>query len=50
MDKRTPASTEETLDPSDWEELRALAHRVVDDALAHVRDVRDRPVWRDMPA
>ena len=38
--------TEETLDPGDWEELRALGHRMVDDMLDYLRDVRDRPVWR----
>jgi glutamate/tyrosine decarboxylase-like PLP-dependent enzyme len=41
---------EETLDPEDWTELRALAHQIVDDAISHVRDVRDRPVWQPMPA
>ena len=42
-------SVEETLDPEDWEPLRALAARVVDDAVDYTRDVRDRPLWRDMP-
>jgi aromatic-L-amino-acid decarboxylase len=41
---------EETLDPSDWNEALALSQRVVDDAVAYLRDVRDRPVWRKMPA
>ncbi len=41
---------EETLDPDDWEAARILAHRVVDDAIAHLSDVRQRPVWQDMPA
>jgi glutamate/tyrosine decarboxylase-like PLP-dependent enzyme len=40
---------EETLDPEDWEEARALAHRIVDDAVDHLEQVRDRPVWRPMP-
>lgn len=39
----------ETLDPPDWEPVRALAHRVVDDAVDYIRDVRNRPVWQDMP-
>lgn len=38
-----------TLDPDDWEASRALAHKMVDDAIDHLRDVRDRPVWRPMP-
>lgn len=40
---------EETLDPSDWADVQALSHRIVDDALAYLRDVRDRPVWQEMP-
>jgi len=43
------ALAEETLDPRDWSETQALSHRIVDDAVAFLRDVRDRPVWRDMP-
>lgn len=41
--------TEETLDPGDWEALRALSHRMVDEALDYLRDVRGRPPWQDMP-
>ncbi|TGQ54325.1 amino acid decarboxylase [Mesorhizobium sp. M1C.F.Ca.ET.193.01.1.1] len=41
---------DETLDPSDWTDVRALSHRIVDDAIGYLRDVRDRPVWREMPA
>ena len=39
----------ETLDPVNWENTRELAHKLVDTAVDHIRDVRDRPVWRDMP-
>ncbi|WP_347312981.1 pyridoxal phosphate-dependent decarboxylase family protein [Defluviimonas sp. SAOS-178_SWC] len=38
-----------TLDPDDWEDMRRLAHRIVDDAIDYTRDVRDRPVWQEMP-
>jgi len=41
---------QETLDPQDWDELRALGHRMVDDLLEYLRTVRDRPVWRPIPA
>ncbi|TGQ33249.1 MULTISPECIES: aspartate aminotransferase family protein [unclassified Mesorhizobium] len=41
---------EETLDPLDWADVQALSHRIVDDAVGYLRDVRDRPVWQDMPA
>lgn len=40
---------EETLDPADWEAMRALGHRMLDDALDWLRDVRERPVWQPMP-
>lgn len=53
MDKlpATPeVNAEETLDPADWAELRALSHRIVDDAVDYLSGVRERPVWRNMPA
>lgn len=39
----------ETLDPENWNELRALAHRMVDDALTYLETVRERPVWQPVP-
>ncbi|MEI2301296.1 pyridoxal phosphate-dependent decarboxylase family protein [Ensifer sp. MJa1] len=45
-----PDAVEETLDPQDWDELRALSHRIVDEAIDYVSGVRERPVWRNMPA
>jgi hypothetical protein len=41
---------EETLDPDDWTDLRALSDRIVDDAVAYLGEVRDRPAWRHTPA
>ena len=41
---------EESLDPDDWDGLRVLGHRMVDDMLTSPRTVRDRPVWRPIPA
>jgi aromatic-L-amino-acid/L-tryptophan decarboxylase len=43
-------TTRETLDPQDWDATRALAHRMVDDALEYLRTVRERPAWQDVPA
>ena len=43
------AEPEETLDPPDWSATAALAHRIVDNAINHLRTVRDRPVWQPMP-
>lgn len=39
-----------TLDPQDWDAFRALAHRMLDESLDYLRDVRDRPAWTPMPA
>jgi aromatic-L-amino-acid/L-tryptophan decarboxylase len=41
---------EESLDPADWTELRALGHRMVDDMMDYLEQVRERPVWRSVPA
>ncbi|ESZ41722.1 aspartate aminotransferase family protein [Mesorhizobium sp. L2C066B000] len=49
MPGHSAASTEETLDPSDWAGVQSLSHRIVDDAVAYLRDVRQRPVWQEMP-
>ena len=40
----------ETLDPPDWEEFRRLAHRMVDDSLAFLSTLGQRPPWTSMPA
>lgn len=45
--------TEETLDPTtdaEWEEIRALGHRLVDEVVALHRGIGDGPVWRPVPA
>jgi glutamate/tyrosine decarboxylase-like PLP-dependent enzyme len=34
------------LDPRDWEAYAALLRRAADDMVAHVRDIRDAPVWQ----
>lgn len=35
-----------TLDPDDWEEVRATFHQAIDLCIDHMRDVRERPVWQ----
>lgn len=47
--EQTTAASEETLDPADWDAARALVTRVAGEAVDHLRDIRSRPVWRDMP-
>jgi len=41
-----------TLDPTnarEWDELRTLGHRMVDDMLDYLRTVRERAAWRPVP-
>jgi aromatic-L-amino-acid/L-tryptophan decarboxylase len=40
---------EESLDPQNWDEMRALGHRMVDDMLTYLQAVRERPVWQPTP-
>jgi len=40
----------ETLDPENWDEMRDLAHRMVDDALDYIQSAGERPVWKPVPA
>jgi aromatic-L-amino-acid decarboxylase len=46
----TSATTNYTLDPADWNSFRALAHRMVDDSLDHLRTLSERAPWTPMPA
>lgn len=43
-------AAEEGLDPQDWEAMRRLGHRMVDDLIGRLRTVGERPVWKPMPA
>ncbi|WPB58797.1 pyridoxal phosphate-dependent decarboxylase family protein [Xylophilus sp. GOD-11R] len=38
-----------SLDPSDWSQLRAQGHRMLDDMFDHLAGLRDRPVWQPIP-
>jgi aromatic-L-amino-acid decarboxylase len=49
MTNRTGAISEVTLDPEDWESVRTLGHRMMDDAIDYIRTLRDRPVWQHAP-
>ncbi|HEX6643790.1 MAG TPA: pyridoxal-dependent decarboxylase [Gemmatimonadales bacterium] len=40
---------EQSLDPESWDAMRALGHRMVDDMLDYLRDVRERPIWQPVP-
>lgn len=41
--------SEEGLDPPDWEKLRTLAYRMVDDVIALHSKIGDRPAWQAPP-
>ena len=39
----------ETLDPQDWDQLRAQAHRMLDETIDYIANIREQPVWRPIP-
>src|SRR5215831_7509856 len=39
----------ESLDPDDWESLRRLGLRMVDDMITFLKSVRERSAWQPMP-
>jgi aromatic-L-amino-acid decarboxylase len=51
MDEDTAAvgsmsdSVENSLDPDNWQDFKALGHRMLDDMMSHLETVRERPVW-----
>lgn len=49
MHSDEPARNEESLDPEDWNALRALGHQMLDDMLTYLQTIRDRPVWQPIP-
>ena len=43
------ANNTETLDPDNWDDVRAQGHRMLDDMFDHLEHVRERPVWQPIP-
>ena len=43
------AINEITLDPQEWDALRELGHRMVDDMVTYLATVRERPAWQPFP-
>jgi glutamate/tyrosine decarboxylase-like PLP-dependent enzyme len=43
------AEASQTLDPRDWDELRAQGHRMLDDMIDYISTIRERPVWQPIP-
>jgi glutamate/tyrosine decarboxylase-like PLP-dependent enzyme len=40
---------EKTLDPQDWSQMRELGHRMVDDMMDYLENIREQPVWKSIP-
>ncbi|CAF1480952.1 unnamed protein product [Adineta steineri] len=40
---------EVSLDPLDWNDTRYLGHKIMDDMMDYLRDLRQRPTWRPIP-
>jgi glutamate/tyrosine decarboxylase-like PLP-dependent enzyme len=49
MDKGYEPVQEENLDPDDWESMKNLGHRMVDDMIEYLKSVGEQPVWRHAP-
>jgi aromatic-L-amino-acid decarboxylase len=49
--RQTPLTSEssETLDPQNWDEIRAQGHRMLDDMIDYAANIRARPVWSPIP-
>ncbi|WP_128926741.1 pyridoxal phosphate-dependent decarboxylase family protein [Bradyrhizobium guangxiense] len=43
------AVTHTSLDPQDWSAFRTLAHRMLDETIDGIANVRSRPVWQPIP-
>jgi len=41
--------TFETLDPENWDEMRQLAHRMIDNVLDYFETAEQRPAWQAVP-
>ena len=46
MARQRVIAAEETLDPEDWDAMRALGHRMLDDVMDYVETIRERPAWQ----
>jgi aromatic-L-amino-acid/L-tryptophan decarboxylase len=49
--RETPLQSEksETLDPQNWDDIRAQGHRMLDDMIDYAANIRERPVWTPIP-
>ena len=49
IDFKTILADEKTLDPENWEGMKTLAHTMVDDMFAYLKNISDEPTWRKIP-
>ncbi|GMQ31404.1 pyridoxal phosphate-dependent decarboxylase family protein [Algoriphagus confluentis] len=38
-----------TLDPENWDQMRALGHQIIDDLFDYWQSIRDQKIWKPMP-
>lgn len=50
MHHQQSPTTEVTLDPENWDELRNTGHRMLDDMFNYLQTIRERAVWQPFPA
>ena len=43
------AEASATLDPDNWDDIRAQGHRMLDDMFDYAASIRERPVWSPIP-
>jgi aromatic-L-amino-acid decarboxylase len=43
------SSSDQTLDPQDWESMRKLGHQMVDDLIDYWQGIREEKIWRPIP-
>ena len=48
-EKPLQSESSETLDPQNWDDIRAQGHRMLDDMIDYAANIRERPVWRPIP-
>jgi glutamate/tyrosine decarboxylase-like PLP-dependent enzyme len=46
MNRHNKLKAEETLDPANWEDLKALGTEMVNDMIGFLQNVKNQPVWR----
>lgn len=42
-------SQNQTLDPENWDEIRALGHQIIDDLVDYWKGIREEPIWKPIP-